>query len=392
MYYLVKSNHPAWLGSSLPSNPYSKSTIELLSGDGCGVGVPADPLLAVSPLLRTILRDHLAPVYSPPALTLQSVPAEVLKIVGELLTRGTSSCLGKERVEEINQVFKMLGIETVLECSQLTHGDHKALVLDMKVKVEEPDVIDKVQMPVQVKVEVDTSLEDLDDKVSSENDSDITAEGSDSSLKLLNLMVHEAGSDNRLICSEQLCGKKFGSHALLDRHVKSFHLGKLMFFCDFCPKKFHTEFQKEGHVKYVHTALESFHCPECNKKFKSRENTYKHLKEIHLKRKAFVCKYCGRSFSQNSNMQTHVKAKHSKQWKIIKFASSNTDSVSLPSESDHMHVQYQNQEEDNPNRSTMDEKEHNSDGAELPTPSSSQKVPATTSSSTSSFLGRESGD
>ena len=120
MFYLFKRDPPVWLESLLPSDPYSKSTIELLCVDGCGVAVPADPLLATSPLLRTILRDHLPSVYSPPALTMPAVTAEVLKIVGELLTTGTSSCLGKESVEEVNQVCKMLGIEAFLECSQLT--------------------------------------------------------------------------------------------------------------------------------------------------------------------------------------------------------------------------------------------------------------------------------
>jgi len=318
MFYLCKRDHPVWLESLLPGDIYSKSTIELLCIDGCGVAVPADPLLATSPLLRTIFSGHLPPVLSPPVLTMPAVTAEVLKIVGELLTSGTSSCLGKERVEEVNQVFKMLGIEALLDFSQMTVDD-EAVTLVRKVKVEEAnkelEVSENVQTTSQVKVEDDTLTEakTLEEKVSV-NDGDNEEEGIvDSPLKFLNLDMYEADSADQLVCPDILCAKTFKRRRLLENHIKRVHVGDRNFLCDFCPKRFHSKREKDSHVEYVHNAERIFDCPECFKKFKSRGDTLKHIKAIHLKLKAFVCKFCDRRFSQNSNMHSHIKRQHSKE-------------------------------------------------------------------------------
>ena len=110
---------PVWLPPQ--SHSYS-GTVILLQGDdvhGQPVDVPADLLLAVSPLLRSILSaGHLPPAYYQPAISLPSVTYQVLQIVKELFSSGMVSIDKRTKVTEIQSVFKMLGIGVELICDQ----------------------------------------------------------------------------------------------------------------------------------------------------------------------------------------------------------------------------------------------------------------------------------
>jgi len=112
---------PFWLEPQASS--YAETVIRL-RGDGADVpghpvDVPAVLLLAVSPLLRSILSaDHLPPAYQQPAISLPSVTCQALQTVRELFVSGEVSVDKSTNVTEIQSVFKMLGIDIELICDQ----------------------------------------------------------------------------------------------------------------------------------------------------------------------------------------------------------------------------------------------------------------------------------
>jgi len=116
---------PAWL---LPQAPSYSGTVIVLQGDdadipGQPVNVPADLLLAVSPLLQSILSaGHLPPAYHQPAISLPSVSCQVLQSVKVLFVSGVLSVDKSTKVTEVQSVFKMLGVDVELTCDQLNVG------------------------------------------------------------------------------------------------------------------------------------------------------------------------------------------------------------------------------------------------------------------------------
>ena len=85
MKYALKRD-VVWL-ESLPIVDHF-ATIILTGDDGHLVEVTASLLLAVSPLMRSILSEHLPPAYSQCFLSLPSATEEVLKDVRNILTGG----------------------------------------------------------------------------------------------------------------------------------------------------------------------------------------------------------------------------------------------------------------------------------------------------------------
>ena len=89
-------------------------TLLLLGGDGHQVAVPAPLLLAASPLVRNILTDHLPPAYSQCFLSLPSATEDVLEVVRDILATGVAAGAHKDRIDEVRQVFDMLGVNAPL--------------------------------------------------------------------------------------------------------------------------------------------------------------------------------------------------------------------------------------------------------------------------------------
>ena len=91
---LKRDGDPVWLPPQ-QAHSYSKTVILLQGGDDVlaqPVDIPADQLLAVSPLLRSILSTgHLPPAYYQPAIVLSSVSSQVLQIFKEMFSSGMVS-------------------------------------------------------------------------------------------------------------------------------------------------------------------------------------------------------------------------------------------------------------------------------------------------------------
>ena len=92
--------------------------ISLLGGDGCQVSIPGVLLLAASPLVGNILAGLLPPAYSLHVISLSEVKGDMLVVLGELLSTGTST-VDTDRRLELGQVIISLGIEPLLGCCQL---------------------------------------------------------------------------------------------------------------------------------------------------------------------------------------------------------------------------------------------------------------------------------
>ena len=111
MKYALKRD-VVWL-ESLPIVDHF-ATIILTGDDGHLVEVTASLLLAVSSLMRSILSEHLPPAYSQCFLSLPSATEEVLKDVRNILATGEAADAHENRMEEVRQVFELLGVDALL--------------------------------------------------------------------------------------------------------------------------------------------------------------------------------------------------------------------------------------------------------------------------------------
>ena len=76
-------------------------------------------LLSASPLVRSILSDHLPPLaWSPVHLTIPAAAQETLEVVRDILIIGTVAGLGAGIVENVRQILEILMIDTSLLCCQ----------------------------------------------------------------------------------------------------------------------------------------------------------------------------------------------------------------------------------------------------------------------------------
>jgi len=130
---LILKHDPLWFGSL--STPDGSSTIVLLSGNGQLVTVPAVLLLAASPLVRSILADLLPPNYSFCFLSLPAATGDTLELVKDILTTGTVACDIGDEIDEVRQVFWMLGVEAAL-VSSLVESIRVGQFLDRDIKAE----------------------------------------------------------------------------------------------------------------------------------------------------------------------------------------------------------------------------------------------------------------
>ena len=112
---LILKRDPVWL-ECLPT-PDVSANLLLLGGDGQQVVVPAPLLLAASPVVRSILTYHLPPAYSPCCLSLPAVTGDVLQVFGDILATGAAAGTHEDKIEEVMQVFEMLGVEAwIMRC------------------------------------------------------------------------------------------------------------------------------------------------------------------------------------------------------------------------------------------------------------------------------------
>jgi len=294
---LILKRDPVWL-QCLPTIETS-ATLLLLGGDYQKVAVPAHLLLAASPLVRRILTDHLSPTYSPCCISLPAATSDVLQVFGEILTTGRAAGAHEEEIEEVQQVFEMLGVEAlIVRCHLESVQSGKVLELDIKQEHSNEnsdtslDVENISQFEVFVKQEV----------VESQLCPQIIVKKS--RLNLEQSSITSVYNVNKIPCN--LCTGMYHKN-VLKRHIESVHK-KVQIPCCLCPKKFTRKSSLKIHIQSVHKKVE-FPCNHCSHKFNHKSNLRRHKDSVHKKIK-YPCNHCIDKFTKKSSLKKHIETFH----------------------------------------------------------------------------------
>ena len=305
---LILRHDPVWLESLPTPDGSTTPTLLLIGGDSRQVEVPAALLLAVSPLVRSILTDLLPPAY---CLCFLSLPAtgEVLQVVRDLLTSGTVAGDHVDAIEEVRQVLGMLGIEALLVSYQL-ESIQVGQVFDRNIKEELSSEGSDISLE-----ETKVKVEDAIVKIENQDDTNVEVEEESntfgqrpheknftpkSSLKLKS----PYNSFSTFSCN--LCKEKFAIRSLLKRHIESVH--KTGISCSFCPQKFTLKQTLRRHIKSEHDKSE-FTCYLCSKKFRLKHGLVSHIQYVHDQIKV-ECHLCPQKFTTKQSLVRHIKSVH----------------------------------------------------------------------------------
>jgi len=290
--FLKKDGDPAWLP---PKAHYYSGTVILLQGDdgdvpGQPVDVPADLLLAVSPLVRSILSaGHLPPAYHQPVIILPSVSCQVLQTVRELFVSGMVSADTRTKVRDIQSVFKMLGIGVELICDEQPR--------EVKVEVEnrvysDPACGVKYEFIKQIKNEKNEYFEDVNfedacsrfwDQHQIKSSAIVKAEP-DSYIVLTDNPRRPTISIPTPVTSPTSASP--GSEALPVANNQA------KFRCNFCKKKFVKAKELSKHASEQHNNKKPFHCFSCRFSARKYSEILEHRRLNHIDQ--FVCEPCGK--------------------------------------------------------------------------------------------------
>jgi len=299
---------PAWLPPKTPS--YYWAVILLKGSDDDvlrqPVDVPADLLLAVSPLLRSILSaGHLPPAYYQPAISLPSVSVQVLQTARELFVSGMVRVDTRAKVTDIQAVFKMLGIVVELTCDQpqgvkLDNDHRRHLKKDNGVIFNHHQIIpEKIEEFIEhFKTEDEYSKGKILHRVKSRH-------------------IVKVEPDPILQLNDSPIRPSTGSSPLYSRSTPV-HASKVPpdpkhlaeFCCDICKRKFRTENELTKHASEDHND-ELFRCLYCQFSAESKRDLYEHRRLAHIDQ--IKCDICGIStfdsyvkFKRHKRSQTHV--------------------------------------------------------------------------------------
>jgi len=304
MNRLTLKRDPVWL-DCLPTSDVS-ATLLLIGGDGQQVAVPVPLLLAVSPVVRRLLTDHLPPAYSPCCLSLPATTGDVLQVFRDILATGAAVGAPEDKIDEVRQIFNMLGVEaTIVSCH--LESIRVGIVLDRDIKKERLDEENTCETRLEITVKIEPkeesdSFEIVQPFIAPKSNSDKPSTSqpkSPGSLKCVS---------DKISIPCDICANIFSSKRMLKIHIDCVHNGK-HFFCNICQKRFIKKAHLSRHVKSVHEKIE-IPCTLCPKKFRVRDSLLMHVKAVH--EKIQECCFCTQKFTLKRNMENHVKAIRSK--------------------------------------------------------------------------------
>jgi len=152
-----------WLHSLAMSEP--SGTIILLCEDGSHVVVPAVLLLAASPLLRVLMTDQLPPLYSPIVLSIPGVTEDILQAVSDILATGRATGDMAAKINEVKEVFKMLGVSESFVCFSL----EKINVINVFDKNQgatlEKSEINSNDLDIKLEISIEEEMDTIEDNV-----------------------------------------------------------------------------------------------------------------------------------------------------------------------------------------------------------------------------------
>jgi len=298
---LILKRHPAWLEGL--HAPNVNGNLLLLGGDGEQVAVPVPLLLAVSPVVRSLLADHLPPAYSPCCLSLSATTVDVLQVFGEIIATGGAVGAHEDKIEEVRQVFKMLGVEArIVSCHLESIQVGQVLDTDCDIKQE------CFEEENSCRLEAIAKTEQKEDNGVGEDGDDSNELSPPKKCKLFSKKSSITSAQGKMIVPCNICQKLLQKKAL-SRHVKAVH-DKIAFLCDFCQQTFSQKDNLLRHIKAVHDKI-AFLCDICQQTFSQKDNLLRHVKAVHDKI-AFQCDLCQQTFSYKETLLRHVKSVHEK--------------------------------------------------------------------------------
>jgi len=294
MFYSVKRD-PVWL--DLPLGEVC-GKVHLLSECGDQVSVPTAVLLAASPLLRSLVSDIHPTVPSPLHLSL-AVSTEVLRTVGEILYKGVTFVNDDRIWNDVNLVFKMMGLEASLAIDKIEKTDVGQYITKNELQSEAAkkwkDVVEESDSKIKLEVTVELeNVKDFKDINLNENGaSDITNKNEDGHVVTFN----ESGVD-----SERSIGKSV-NHIM--RQNADHYLSK--------PRE-RKNASKDSSIQVMHPrkmlkGRVLYKCDHCDYKTNNKGNLVRHTRK-HTGEKPFKCGLCYYQSGQRVHMKTHM-IKHS---------------------------------------------------------------------------------
>ena len=115
---------------------------------------------------------------------------------------------------------------------------------------------------------------------------------------------------SKLSCGQ--CGQLFTLPNNLNRHVRRYHTGKMLYTCDICEKNLTSPDNLKRHKKTHMKVKEKHKCSKCEKTFGRKDNLKRHLL-THEKKAAeeiYTCNVCGETFHNIFPFQSHQQDVH----------------------------------------------------------------------------------
>jgi len=320
------------------TTPATSASIHLLGGDGQQIAVPVTLLLAASSLVKSILTGQLLPPCCPSIFSLPASTAGVLQVFVDILSTGAAACDEVDQIEEVKQVFEMLGVEADIvsyhpesiklldikeenaaEEFNVGLNDEKIPQLGNIVKIEDAafmDILDIKEESAAESEELDVSLNKVNsyhlaNMVKTEDvectESDVITDIEESKTFVcanqkkssLKVKIPSASRIAKTRYHCKLCTKTFSAKSGLTSHTESVH-------CKFCPQKFSKKAHLLAHVRAVHDKISNF-----EQKFSWESALKVHVDSVHNRRE-YVCILCLQKFTNQSQLVSHLKTVHSK--------------------------------------------------------------------------------
>jgi len=256
--FLVLRKDPHW-PETLCSTDVCGGALTLLGKDGCQVQVPAALLVAVSPMVNSMMADLLPPAHSPQVISIPAVTGPVLLLVAQLLSEGAAVLHANNG--EVQEVFKMMGIKAFFSY---------CVAADREVKNE-------------------NSAEDC-----SQSENNLSDRNKSSSNDFLLPSKENKPEENksRIECDENILKKYIRNHPV-----------KKSFKCDQCAYGAESSVHLNRHM-LIH-GERSYSCDECDHRCISSKRLKQHML-VHSTEKPFACDKCAYRAVRKANLKTHM--------------------------------------------------------------------------------------
>jgi len=277
---VFKRQNVVWLESVSSSDSFLM--IMIFGADECRVAVPAVLLLAVSPLLRSILNtshNHLDAFLTVPFAT-----ERVLLFVRDILVSGTVAGIAVEEVDDVKEILQMLTVDATLVCC--LSGTY--------------DVTSILNRNMKLTGNIEASNNHNDDEENASNSHNEDEEASHHhKLEVMEtdsqVVVFKTNPYVKMKRMKNLVNDQFGS---IQNGYK----------CQECDKTYSRKYELKKHAESVHRLIK-YKCDVCDEYFAWKRSLNRHLESVH-KQNIYKCDVCTKTYSRKNNLEIHIRTAH----------------------------------------------------------------------------------